>query len=257
MQPQTSPAEYERFQSQITEASKTLTTKYGADAKWALVLPVATVFNMCLFISQFSAVSTLSKEGLPSMSTEGLSWFRDLTVSDPYFALPVLCAAATLAMVETGAMGAEMGQAQTAKTMKWVMRGCALLFIPAGGYVPAAVGWLWFSNSLCSLVQAGVLRSAGLRRRLGLPDLASVQKAAAAAAAAGGSPFAKLQEMLDKSSGKGDSGAAAAGVVGAGGSSVGSSGSAAAAAAAAPPPPGTKPSRLVTQKPAGWKVKKR
>ncbi len=256
--PQTTLAEYERVQAQITAAQEKLRTEYGKDAKWALLMPGIALANMTVFISQFSAINTLAKEALPSMSTEGLAWFADLTLPDPYWGLPVLCAALTLAMVESGAMGAEMGQAQTAKTLKWVMRAFALVFIPAGGYVPAAVGLLWFSNSLASLAQAGVLRSPGMRRRLGLPDLAAMQAAAAAAAGKGAaSPLAaKLQGLMGNAAPAdgGGSGGGAAAAVGGGGSGSGSGSGG--AGAAAPPPPGTRPSRLVTQKPAGFKRRK-
>jgi YidC/Oxa1 family membrane protein insertase len=261
---QTTLPEYQQKQAQIAEAQALLSTKFGADAKWALLMPGIALANMTVFISQFSAVSTVAGEGLPSMSTGGLAWFPDLTLPDPFYGLPVLCAALTLAMVESGALSAEMGQAQTARTLKWVMRVFALVFVPAGGYVPAAVGVLWFSNSLFSLAQAGILRSPRLRRALGLPSLEAVRAAAAAASEGPPSPLtAKLQQLMG--SGAGDGGGAGSG----GGSSAAGAAAAAAAAAGAssggggsgggsavPPPPGTRPSRLVMQKPAGWKRRK-
>ncbi|KAI8465568.1 MAG: 60Kd inner membrane protein-domain-containing protein [Monoraphidium minutum] len=249
----TSLAEYERLQAQIRGAQEQLRSKYGKDAKWALLMPGIALANMAVFISQFSAISTLANEGLPSMVHEGLLWFGDLTAPDPVYGLPVLCAALTLAMVESGAMGAEMGQASTAAGLKWLMRGLALVFIPAGHYVPAAVGLLWFSNSLFSLGQAAALRNNALRARFGLPDMASVAAAAAAASAGPPSPLvAKMQQLLghEPAAGGGSGGAGAAGGADAAG------GAAAAKGAAAPPPPGTRPSRLVTQKPPGWKHRK-
>ncbi len=38
----------------------------------------------------------------PSLTTGGLAWFGDLTLPDPYYGLPLLCAATTLAMIEYG-----------------------------------------------------------------------------------------------------------------------------------------------------------
>jgi YidC/Oxa1 family membrane protein insertase len=251
-------------------------TKFGAQAKWTIAMPVLAVANMSVFISQFSAINTLSTEGLPSMTTEGLAWFPNLTLPDAWWGLPLVCCALTLAMVESGAMGAEMGQAQAAtKTLKNVMRGVALIFVPAGAYVPSAVALLWSSNSLFSLVQAAVLRAPRVRRALGLPDLAAM---AAAANPAGGPP-SPLTQKLQQLMGGGDAagggaataGAAAGGGGGGGAAAVGGSGAAAAAAGAAaagggaaaggargstPPPPGMRPSRLLAHKPAGWKRRK-
>lgn len=260
--PQQTLAEYERYQAQIAAAQETLRTQYGKDAKWALIMPGIALLNMSVFVSQFSAVKTLADEGLPSMTNEGIAWFADLTLPDPYYGLPVLCAALTLAMVESGAMSAEMGQAQTAQTLKWVMRFFALIFIPLGAYMPSAVALLWFSNSIFSLAQASVLRSKVLRHKLGLPDLAAMQAAAAAAAAGPPSPIMqKINELMGTPAAQGATSSTGSGASGS------SSGGAAAAAAAgvvsksssggsAPPPPGTRPSRLLTNKPAGWKRKK-
>ncbi|GBF98482.1 hypothetical protein Rsub_11692 [Raphidocelis subcapitata] len=240
--------EYQQKQAQIAEAQALLSSKFGPDAKWALLMPVLALANMGVFISQFSAVSTVAGEGLPSMSHGGLAWFPDLTLPDPYYGLPVLCAALTLAMVESGALSAEMGQAQTARTLKWVMRAFALIFVPAGGYVPAAVGVLWFSNSLFSLAQAGILRSPGLRRALGMPSLEAVRAAAAAASQGPPSPLtARLQQFMgsgDGASGSGGAGAGSGGVPGGVAAGTATSSSSSGSGAAAPPPPGTRPSRL-------------
>mgnify|MGYP001806958877 CR=1 FL=1 len=39
---------------------------------------------------------------MPSLTTGGALWFSDLTSPDPYFGLPLMCTAVTLAMVEYG-----------------------------------------------------------------------------------------------------------------------------------------------------------
>ena len=88
------------MQSRIAAATEELRTKHGADAKWAVLMPGFALANTAVFISQFSAINTLAKEGLPSMAGGGLAWFADLTVPDPVWGLPIACAALTLAMVE-------------------------------------------------------------------------------------------------------------------------------------------------------------
>ncbi len=51
-----------------------------------------------------SACATLRCPGAQahSLTVGGMLWFTDLTASDPYYGLPVMCAAATIAMVARG-----------------------------------------------------------------------------------------------------------------------------------------------------------
>lgn len=55
-----------------------------------------------LFIGFFSAVQSMAV--LPSFHSGGAFWFVDLSVADPYYALPVLSSLAFLATVELGAV---------------------------------------------------------------------------------------------------------------------------------------------------------
>jgi membrane protein insertase Oxa1/YidC/SpoIIIJ len=155
------------------------------------------------------------------MTHEGLWWFSNLTLPDPLYGLPIACAALTLLMLETGAMNQEMNMApQTQKTMKWVMRVLGLVVIPAGGYVSAAVGVLWVSNSMLSLVQASLLKSPAVRQVLKLPSMKAASEA--------------NSNVLDKV--------------------LGIKGQAVQQAVVSPPPPGMRPSRVVAGPRAGKKV---
>ena len=59
--------------------------------------PLAPIFfNGFAFTSMFFGIRGMANAPVPSMTTGGLSWFTDLTVSDPIFLLPVsydLCCA--------------------------------------------------------------------------------------------------------------------------------------------------------------------
>lgn len=113
---------------------------------------------------------------LPSLTTGGALWFTDLTLPDPYFGLPILCSAVTLAMVQYGInltgdpqMPAE--RQQFAAGMKWFLRIMALMFIPCGSWVAAGTAVLWVSNTGFGVVQGLLLRNPAFRKKVGLPTM--------------------------------------------------------------------------------------
>lgn len=117
------------------------------------------------------------------MTYEGALWFKDLTVSDPYFGLPIIAAAATVAMFQSANFSAAMGQAaapsgggpNTADFMKKFSWFLALTMIPAGQYVGSGVALLWASNAVITIVQNKLLATPSVRRALGLPVQGEVQ----------------------------------------------------------------------------------
>jgi membrane protein insertase Oxa1/YidC/SpoIIIJ len=130
------------------------------------------------------------------MTHEGALWFTDLTMPDPLYGLPIICAAATLAMVRSGSFGDAMGQMPggNADTMKKIMTGAAFIMIPAGGYASSAIALLWASNALFSAGQNMLLAHPGVRRLLGLPIKGVVEQPKSAAE--GGSWIEQLVPQL-------------------------------------------------------------
>ena len=53
-----------------------------------------------IFMSVFFGIKGMTELPVASMKTGGMLWFTDLTIQDPYFALPILTAATLLATVE-------------------------------------------------------------------------------------------------------------------------------------------------------------
>jgi len=58
-------------------------------------------------MSMFFAMRDMIKYPIVSMKTEGLFWFKDLTVPDPYVALPIITSATLYVMLK---YGVEFGQ---------------------------------------------------------------------------------------------------------------------------------------------------
>ena len=73
------------------------------------------------------------------MMDGGMYWFSDLTVQDPYYALPILSSAIFLLTVELGAADGMQGQDATVmKRMKMFMRALAVIMVPLTATMPQA-----------------------------------------------------------------------------------------------------------------------
>nr|ACL98473.1 mitochondrial translocase OXA1 [Chlamydomonas reinhardtii] len=217
MFPQTSQEEHQRLFQAFRNEYNVQTAKHGDPVKTALVVPGVMILNGAIFLSIFNGVSKLMAAKVPSLTTGGALWFSDLTSPDPYFGLPLMCTAVTLAMVEYGInLAGDAGpmpedRAKMTNGLKNFMRVMAFMFIPAGGYVAAGTAVLWVSNTAFGVVQGLTLRNDRFRRRVGLPTMqalrdmnAKVMAANAAgtpasAGAAGASAAATLAAAADTS----------------------------------------------------------
>ena len=56
--------------------------------------------QMPIFLSVFIGIRHMTNVPVESMTTGGILWFTDLTVTDPYFALPLITVATLLATLE-------------------------------------------------------------------------------------------------------------------------------------------------------------
>ncbi len=145
--------------------------------------------QMPIFITIFFALRGMATAGLPSMATGGFGWVENLTLPDPYWALPITSALATLAVVETGAeMGAGAGaQTEQQKTVRNVMRGILVLTPWLVSGFPAAVLLFWTTNNIFSLAQFAFLRTDYAKKVFKLPKRIDHPKPAAAGGKKAGS----------------------------------------------------------------------
>jgi YidC/Oxa1 family membrane protein insertase len=146
-----------------------------------------------LFIGFFSALRSLAAAGVPSLTSGGTAWFPNLAASDPTYGLPLLSAALFLATVEAGAADGMQGQdPATLARMKFFMRALAVGLVPLTASMPAGVFVYWATSNAYSLLQALALKTAPVRRLMGVPEPGSggevgVVGGAAPAAVVGGS----------------------------------------------------------------------
>lgn len=58
--------------------------------------------QMPLFVSFFLTLRAMTSYPVDGMQTEGLFWFKDLTLSDPYYALPILTSSTLFVILKIG-----------------------------------------------------------------------------------------------------------------------------------------------------------
>ena len=135
----------------------------------SLLLPAV---QMPIFLSFYFALTGLAKAPLPALTTGGIAWFPDLTLADPYYALPIISSAMTLLVLETGAETGTtaMNQSSQARFMKNVLRGVTVLAAWLISSFPSAVLLYWSTTNTFSLFQLLALRTRFLKRLLRLPE---------------------------------------------------------------------------------------
>lgn len=94
--------EYEQLGNKILAAQQkaklmVLYQKHQCNPLKAVILPLMQV---PIFISFFIAIRKMATLPVESMKTGGLLWFKDLTVADPFYVLPVMACVSFLVTME-------------------------------------------------------------------------------------------------------------------------------------------------------------
>src|SRR5215212_7101100 len=115
------------------------------------------LIQMPIFITMYYVIRTF-EETHPSFASGGILWFKDLTVADPYYILPILSALTMLAASEITAKNVDPQQ-------RWLMR-----VLPVGITVfllsfPAGLFMYWITSNLVTLVQNYLIYNHGPGRK--------------------------------------------------------------------------------------------
>jgi len=130
---------------------------------------VPILFQAPVFMSFFFALRGMAYCPVESLTTGGLLWFEDLTVKDPFWALPVLTSATLYTQLRLGAEGARLDQ--MGPKMKMAMTVLPFCMLPLTVNFPMAVTFYWATTNIISLIQAQVLKIKTLRKALKIPEL--------------------------------------------------------------------------------------
>lgn len=129
----------------------------------------------------FRLIRGMAALPVESMETGGTLWFQDLTVADPYFALPIASACLFVASMRKPIPYMAPQQAR-------MMTSLGLFLVPvsifATAWLPAALQWYFFVSAIGQYFQASIFHLPAFRRWVGLPELVR-------GGMRGPSPFAK------------------------------------------------------------------
>jgi len=120
-----------------------------------------------VFMSFFFALRGMAYCPVDSMSTGGMFWFTDLTMKDPFWALPFLTSATFFLQLRLGAEGARLDQ--MGPKMKIAMTCMPFCMLPITVNFPMAVTFYWLTTNLVSLFQSQFLKIPIIRKGLNIP----------------------------------------------------------------------------------------
>ncbi|CAD6186357.1 unnamed protein product [Caenorhabditis auriculariae] len=127
--------------------------------------------NGTVFATQFFAIKKMVEVNYPGLSTGGTAWFTDLTVSDPYYALPLISA---LTMAAVTKVGIEMGTSsdQMPPTMRVFMQyGLPVIIFGVSSQFSSALCVYWCTSNAMSLIYSAAFKAQPIRNVFGIPPV--------------------------------------------------------------------------------------
>jgi len=128
------------------------------------LLPI--LFQGTFFTSMFFALRGMANAPVPSLTTGGLAWFTDLSISDPLFLLPIMTSSTLALQLYLGADG--INTATMPAFMKKIMYVMPIMSLPFMVQFPAVLNLYWLTNNIISVFQATVIRSESMRAKFGI-----------------------------------------------------------------------------------------
>lgn len=129
-----------------------------------------TLFQMPIFVSFFLGLRKMAELPVESLKFGGHFWFTDLTVADPYYALPLIASCTMCAVLEFGSEGMKQTQPQ----LKMMFRALPFVLLPVSASFPAGIFVYWITANIFSLSQLIILKSPALRKALDIPEAKEV-----------------------------------------------------------------------------------
>ena len=156
-------------QTQMRHIAQTraLFKKYDCNPLKSIIAPL---LSMPIFMSMFFGLKKAPELFPDLLSTGGMLWFPDLTVADPYMALPILSAATFLGMTEMGKEQMMASDPARGRTMVNVFRGLAVIMVPITMNFNTGVFVYWTVNNTFSFVQAALLKQPAVKKAFGIWD---------------------------------------------------------------------------------------
>ncbi|XP_035738649.1 mitochondrial inner membrane protein OXA1L-like [Vespa mandarinia] len=131
---------------------------------WKSFLPM--LMQAPVFLCIVLALKQMTNLPVESLKTGGLWWFENLTVSDPYYILPLITSATLFITIE---VGTDSLPTSSMGMVKYVLRCIPLVTLPISATFTSAILFYWTTSNFFSLIQVGLLRTERVRKFLNLP----------------------------------------------------------------------------------------
>lgn len=115
-------------------------------------IQIPLFISVSLSIRNLAAYPSYSHTIAPGFNTEGMLWFTDLSVSDPFCVLPVVATSFYLLNLEIQTR--KLPDSMRLRVVKFFMRLVSFSMVPIGVYSPSAVGLYWACSAGFSVFQA-------------------------------------------------------------------------------------------------------
>jgi len=135
--------------------------------------------QMPVFMCMFFGLRRMANLPVLSMTTGGLFWWTDLTVSDPYYLLPLLTCGTMFLTIQMA-----MDQQKMAATsdgmnlMVKLIKFIPFITLPIMAQFPSALTCYWLTTNIISLIQGPTLKVPAVRKALNIPLLVQHPKKA-------------------------------------------------------------------------------
>ncbi|ESO90327.1 hypothetical protein LOTGIDRAFT_123644 [Lottia gigantea] len=171
--------EMTRHQARFTEAKRSQDmmtmamahkdlVDFMKESKFSPFMMMYPMLQAPVFISVYWGLRGMANAPVESMKEGGMLWFTDLTLSDPTALLPVICSGLLLATMEVGADGVRTESMTT--SVRWLMRGLPIVFIPIMINFPSAVLCYWVTSNVISLALVSILKIPGVKPFFKIPE---------------------------------------------------------------------------------------
>ena len=155
-------------QLQFGNQMKALFKKYDVKPFQAFAAPA---LQLPLFMGMFFGLRKMPSLFPEELSTGGMFWFPDLTVSDPLYILPLASASTFLLLIESGKEQMMAQNAQQGQLMLNIFRGLSLMMIPVCINFESSMLCYWTSNNILTLSQTLLLKTPAARKAFGIWEL--------------------------------------------------------------------------------------
>ncbi|KAF2685351.1 hypothetical protein K458DRAFT_301278 [Lentithecium fluviatile CBS 122367] len=142
------------------------------EAGGAFLPTLATPIMQGIFsFGAFRCIRGMASLPVPEMSSGGMLWFTDLTVSDPLFILPVIAGGTMYTIMKMGGETGMNSEVQQTNLQKQLIICMPIVFAGVTCYQPAALQLYFVTSAVLGGITARLLRAQAVRSILGIRQL--------------------------------------------------------------------------------------